>query len=104
MRSGEAKRLQWIDLDREKRIVTLNEPEKGSNPRMWKVSTTLIEMLNALRITDLGCLPALLHPAGVALVGTVPVTYDWSVNILRQAGLPASVRTAERLSALPAEP
>lgn len=48
MRSGEAKRLQWIGLDREKRIVTLNEPEKGSNPRMWKVSTTLIEMLNAL--------------------------------------------------------
>ena len=25
-----------------------NEPEKGLNPRMWKVSTTLIEMLNAL--------------------------------------------------------
>jgi integrase len=48
MRSGEAKRIQWTDIDREKRIVTLNEPEKGSNPRMWKVSTALIEMLNAL--------------------------------------------------------
>ncbi len=48
MRSGEAKRLQWIDIDREKRIITLNEPEKGSNPRMWKVSQTLTEMLNAL--------------------------------------------------------
>jgi integrase len=52
MRSGEAKRLQWIDIDREKRIITLNEPEKGSNPRMWKVSTTLMEMLNALPKTD----------------------------------------------------
>ena len=48
MRSGEAKRLQWTDVDREKRIITLNEPEKGSNPRMWKVSPALIEMLNAL--------------------------------------------------------
>jgi integrase len=48
MRSGEAKRLQWTDIDSEKRIITLNEPEKGSNPRMWKVSATLMEMLNAL--------------------------------------------------------
>ena len=48
MRSGEAKRLEWIDVDREKNIITLNAPEKGSNPRMWKVSPTLMEMINAL--------------------------------------------------------
>jgi integrase len=48
MRSGEAKRLQWIDLDFEKNLVTLNLPEKGSNPRMWKVSQKLMGMLNAL--------------------------------------------------------
>lgn len=48
MRSGEAKRLQWINIDSEHNIVTLNQPEKGSNPRMWKVSRTVIEMLNAL--------------------------------------------------------
>ena len=48
MRSGEAKRLKWIDIDRERNIITLNEPEKNSNPRMWKVSATLIEMLNTL--------------------------------------------------------
>jgi integrase len=52
MRSGEAKRLQWIDIDREKRIITLNEPEKGSNPRMWKASAVLMEMLNALPKTS----------------------------------------------------
>jgi integrase/predicted RNA-binding Zn-ribbon protein involved in translation (DUF1610 family) len=51
MRSGEAKRLKWTDIDREKRIITLNEPEKGSYARMWKVSSTLIEMLNALPST-----------------------------------------------------
>ncbi|MGB9693742.1 MAG: tyrosine-type recombinase/integrase [Fervidobacterium sp.] len=48
MRCGEAKRLKWIDIDFEKGIVKLNDPEKGSNPRMWKVSQKLIAMLNAL--------------------------------------------------------
>jgi len=48
MRSGEAKRLEWTDIDQDRRIITLNAPEKGSNPRMWKVSPTLIEMINAL--------------------------------------------------------
>lgn len=32
----------------EKNSITLNAPEKGSNPRMWRVSTKLIAMLNAL--------------------------------------------------------
>ena len=48
MRSGEAKRIQWIDIDSERRIITLNDPEKGSNARSWKVSSTLIGMLNNL--------------------------------------------------------
>jgi integrase len=52
MRSGEAKRLQWTDIDQQKRIVTLNAPEKGSNPRMWKVSPTLMDMINALPRTS----------------------------------------------------
>ena len=52
MRSGEAKRLEWINIDREKNIITLNAPEKGSNPRMWRVTTTLIEMLYALPKTS----------------------------------------------------
>ena len=48
MRSGEAKRLLWTDIDFEKSIITLNDPEKGSNPRMWKVSAKLIAMLHHL--------------------------------------------------------
>lgn len=48
MRSGEAKRLQWINIDSEKHLITLNEPEKGSNPRIWKVSQKLIGMLDNL--------------------------------------------------------
>jgi integrase/DNA-directed RNA polymerase subunit RPC12/RpoP len=48
MRCGEAKRLQWINIDSEKNIITLNDPEKRSNARMWKVSQKLIGMLNTL--------------------------------------------------------
>lgn len=48
MRSGEAKRLEWTDIDFEKNIITLNLPEKGSNPRLWKVSQKLMSMLNNL--------------------------------------------------------
>lgn len=48
MRAGEAKRLNWTDLDFERHIITLNDPEKGSKPRMWKVSEKLIGMLKCL--------------------------------------------------------
>jgi len=48
MRAGEAMKLKWTDIDFERRIVTLNEPEKGSKPRMWKVSEKLIGMLKSL--------------------------------------------------------
>jgi integrase len=53
MRSGEAIRLQWKDLDLEKRLITLNEPEKGSLPRQWNnLSQKLIDMLNAMPRND----------------------------------------------------
>ena len=53
MRSGEAKRLHWIDIDFERTLVTLNDPEKRSNPRMWRVTPKLLAMLNALpRVTQ----------------------------------------------------
>lgn len=52
MRRGEAQRLKWIDIDFERRTITLNEPEKRSNPRMWKVSPQLIAQLNALPKTS----------------------------------------------------
>lgn len=52
MRSGEAKRLEWINIDTEKNLVTLNDPEKRSNPRMWKVSPELVAMLNMLPKTS----------------------------------------------------
>jgi integrase len=48
MRAGEALQLKWVDVDFERRTITLNTPEKGGNPRAFKVSPKLIEMLNSL--------------------------------------------------------
>jgi integrase len=48
MRIGEAKSLEWINIDLERGIVTLNNPEKNSKPRMFKISSKLTAMLNAL--------------------------------------------------------
>ncbi len=49
MRSGEAKRPFWTDFDPERRTITLNLPEKGGNPRMWKISAKLTGMINSLQ-------------------------------------------------------
>jgi len=48
MRIGEACKLKWIDVDLEHNTVTVNDPEKGSNPRMLKISSKLAAMLNVL--------------------------------------------------------
>jgi integrase len=49
MRCGEALGLKWKDVDLERRIITLNEPEKGSNPRIFNdLSGKLLSMLNTL--------------------------------------------------------
>jgi len=53
MRSGEAVNLEWKDLDTERRILTLNKPEKGSLPRQWnKLTQKLWDMMNALPRQD----------------------------------------------------
>jgi integrase len=45
-RIGEIARIQWIDVDREKKLIRINEPEKGSNPRILSVSSELIRLLD----------------------------------------------------------
>ncbi len=52
MRSGEANSIEWTDIDAVNRTITLNNPEKNSNPRIFKVSSKLIDMLNALPKTS----------------------------------------------------
>jgi len=46
-RPGEAMRLEWTDLDPANRTIRIS-PEKGSNPRIFKVSSALMERLNCL--------------------------------------------------------
>ncbi len=49
MRSGEAIAITWIDVDYQKRTITCNMPEKGSNPRVIaNISKKLFDMLNSL--------------------------------------------------------
>ena len=49
MRRGEALRISWKDVDLERKIIMCNNPEKGSNPRIFsELSPKLISMLNAL--------------------------------------------------------
>jgi len=48
MRIGEACRLKWININTENRTIILNDPEKGSNPRIFKVSNKLMGMLQFL--------------------------------------------------------
>lgn len=47
MRSGEAWLLKWTDLNFENKSVTIT-PEKGGEPRLLKMSSRLIAMLNSL--------------------------------------------------------
>jgi integrase len=46
-RVGEAWMLQWTDLDTENRTLRIT-PEKGSNPRIFKISQKLLSMLLAM--------------------------------------------------------
>jgi len=48
MRLGEALRLQQTDIDLERNAIILNVPEKHSEPRIFRVSTTLIGKLAQL--------------------------------------------------------
>jgi integrase len=45
-RAGEAWALNWTDINGN--ILTINTPEKGSNPRQFKISNKLVSMINAL--------------------------------------------------------
>jgi len=48
MRPGEVDRLLWTDIDEERHLIRVNNPEKGSNSGVYKVSEKLIGMLKAL--------------------------------------------------------
>jgi len=48
IRLSEALSLQWTDIDNERNVIILNTPKKHSEPRIFKVSTTLLGKLGQL--------------------------------------------------------
>ena len=48
MRIEETIRLECTDIDFQRKTITLNNPEKNSNLRIFNVSSRLIGMLDAL--------------------------------------------------------
>jgi integrase len=66
MRCGEASLLEWVDVDFERRLVTIT-PEKGSNPRILPISMKLVEMLKNLPKTSNKVFPATLGSIKVNL-------------------------------------
>jgi len=47
-RKGEIGRLNWTDIDFERKLIFINNPEKHSNPRVIKVSDKCLNMINQL--------------------------------------------------------
>jgi integrase len=47
-RIGEACKVEWRDFNEQAMTVMINHPEKNSNPRILKISSKLVSMLDAL--------------------------------------------------------
>jgi integrase len=58
MRIGEALRLRWSDVDFQRRVIILNQPEKHGNPRIFRISDKLMGMLNRLDKANVRIFPA----------------------------------------------
>ena len=58
MRCGEAIRLEWADIDFQRRTITLNKPEKKGKPRIFNISAKLIGMLKGLPKTSKRVFPS----------------------------------------------
>jgi len=52
VRIGEACKVEWTDLDYQNHTATINHPEKGSLPRLQRISDKLIAMINQLPKTQ----------------------------------------------------
>ena len=51
-RSGEISAIKWIDIDFQRRIITINNAEKGSRPRQIEISEKLLTMLKRIPQTQ----------------------------------------------------
>ena len=52
MRVGEASKLKWKNVDLQRKTIILNEPEKHGKPRIFNISSKLVNMLSSLPKTN----------------------------------------------------
>jgi hypothetical protein len=71
--------------------ATLNQPSRPDG------TGEAIELLNALRITDLPEMAGLLWPAELVFVGRRPESYRWAEDVYGALGAPGVVRHVKRL-------
>jgi len=60
-----------------------------------------LELLNVLQITDVNQLPALVYPANCYLLGDVPITYKWPMDILNKIELSGQVTKIKDMGQVP---
>jgi dienelactone hydrolase len=69
--------------------------DKGSNP---DGRGEALEILNCLKKTDVWQLPALLYPARIYVMGSLPETYRWSENTLNSVSNETTLHVIQTLS------
>jgi len=86
-------------LDEQVYAVLLRDPPATQNaPSNPDGRGPAIEMLNCLRMTDLAQVTGLLYPRGVAVMGSVPKTYDWAQAMYATLGKPEHYQRIAKIS------
>jgi hypothetical protein len=86
-------------LDGRVSAVLLRDPPATQNaPSNTDGRGEAIEMLNCLRITDVPQVAGLLFPAHVAMVGSMPDSYEWAKQLYGRLGEPGAFQNVTQLS------
>jgi hypothetical protein len=81
-----------------KSLLLQNPPATLDAPSNPNGRGEALELLNVLQITDVNQLPALIYPAKSFLLGDVPDTYKWPMDILEKIELSGQVAKIEDMS------
>ena len=56
-----------------------------------------LELLNVLQITDVNQLPALIYPTKTYVLGEIPESYLWSIDVLSKLDLQNGIKIIEEI-------
>jgi len=79
-------------------VVFKDPPATQNAPSQPDGRGPAMEMLNCLRITDLPQITGLLFPRPVAVLGTVPETYEWAQRLYERLGSHDQFQHLERIA------